>query len=235
MNSPLWIVWLSALSVSAYADEKYFDWVLERFEAKDEAAIASYSVGQMNGEQHLAIIARREDPQLVVFKGSPSGYTGVAQTFSLPLDSSLKIRKNSIFLETSFCHHGCTSERYQFKYVDGVLRLIGVESQRDTNGCYYDEKNMSSNCEKHEVRSGNSYNLVALSSICWLETTYVDDEAGTNRTPHKVPELFQPGGVKHKMALQRIDLPRLEGFDLYNRFSLPKSCYFDYSRKLHKE
>ena len=62
--------------------------------------------------------------------------------------------------------------------IDQLFRLVEWESQRDTLSCYYYRKtNAPPQCEKYEVRSGNSYNLLASTSICWLETIQVSKSA----------------------------------------------------------
>ena len=235
MKILLWIVLLSLFSVGAHADEKNYNWVLEQYEAKS-SEINSYSAGEVDGEKYLAVIAGHDDPLLTVFKRGPTRYIGVAQSVSLPFDSSVEVRNNSIFLATSSCHHGCNYWRYQFKNVGQLLKLVGVESQSETNKCYYgaEPDAQSSDCKNHEVQFGNSYNFLASTTICWFDTRYVDDEGHTKQAPQKVLKAYQPRGIQHKMELQRIDLPLLDGIFIY-KLSLPKSCYFDYNRKLIKE
>ena len=236
MKILLWIVWLSVLSVDAHADDKTYNWVLEQYEAKNGSEIEYSSSGQIDGKQHLAIISGHNDPILTVFKRGPTQYIGIAQTVSLPFGATVEIRKNSIFLETRNCHHGCNTERLQFKYVGQLFRLVGVESQGETNSCYYRDRiayeHALPDCEKHELMYGNSYNLLTSTTICWL--TDVDVDAHTKLASHEVPKSYIPRGVQHKMALRQIDLPLLDGIFIY-KLALPKSCYFDYNRKLLKE
>jgi hypothetical protein len=236
MKALLWVVLvcIGLLPVVSYADDNSYDRILKQLEAKDGSEIATSAAGPIDGEQYLAVISRHELGELLtVFKRASTRYIGVAQTKYLPSFSTVAVAKNSIFLETGFCHHGCSDDRYQFKNIDQMLRLVGVESQGDTNSCYYDEKNAPSDCEKYEVRSGASYNLLASTTICWLETTYVADEQQTRPVPPNVPKSYQPRGIQHRMALQRISLPSLNGFDS-NNLSIPKSCYFDFKKRLHK-
>ena len=38
-----------------------------------------------------------------------------------------EIKNNSIFLMTTYCHHGCYYKRYQFKKISRRFKLVGVE------------------------------------------------------------------------------------------------------------
>jgi hypothetical protein len=230
MKSPLWIVAVCfyLLPVISSADGDSYKWVLKQYDAKDDSVLNSEE-GQMGGEHFLAVIVKREIGLLLaVFRRDSIRYVGIGQMDlpdSPPFLSTVEIAKNSIFVETSFCHHGCTDTRYQFKKFDSLLRLVGIESQNETWCSYYDEKNAPPDCN-NSVRSGNSYNLLSSTTICWSE---IEPEG---KAPSKLPRQYQPRGVQHKLTFSKVELPLLDGFNL-DKFTLPKSCYFDYKKVVH--
>lgn len=234
MRFLLSIITLTLLSGSTYADEKTYKWVLKQYEAQDGSIIDSQTVGLINNAPYLAIIAKQDADSaetawfLAVFKQSQTKYEGIALAHlpNIGLSPySVEIKKNSLFLTSGNCHHGCYDDRYQFKNIEQQLKLVGVESQGQTWCSYYDEKNAPTDCN-YSVRSGNSYNLLSSTTICWSE---IEPEGKPPSNPQKQ---YQPRGVQHKMTFTKIDLPLLDGFNL-DKFSLPKSCYFDSNKRVH--
>lgn len=230
MRAPLWIVAVCfcLLPAISSAGSDSYEWVLKQYVAKDDSVQNSVE-GQMDGEHFLAVIAKGETGLLLaVFRRDSMQYVGVGQIDlpdSPPSLTTVAIAKNSIFVETSFCHHGCTDTRYQFKKVDSLPRLVGIESQNETWCSYYDEKNAPPDCN-NSVRSGNSYNFLSSTTICWSE---IEPEG---KAPSKRPKQYQPRGVQHGMTFSKVELPLLDGFNL-DKFSLPQSCYFDYKKTVH--
>lgn len=228
MRALRWMVCIGLLPAVAYAKDTSYEWVLEKYDSKEESVIVSSAVGQIDGKQFLAVITRQDlGALLTVFRRDSARYVGIAQTkymngFPSHI-STVAVANNSLFLKTGDCHHGCYHDRYQFKNIDQLFRLVGVEFQKNTLSCYYYGTNAPPQCEKYDVRSGNSYNLLASTSICWLETI---------QSTRKVPKSYQPRGEQRKMILPQITLPSLDGLDLDN-LSLPK-CDIDFKKRLYK-
>lgn len=230
MKAPLWVVvvYFCFLPKISSAGSDSYESLLKQYEAKDEVVISSEE-GQMDGEHFLAVIAKQEmGLLLVLFRRDSMRHIGVGKIKlrdSPPSLSTVAIAKNSIFVETSSCHHGCTDTRYQFKNVGSLIKLVGIESQNETWCSYYDEKNAPPDCN-NSVRSGNSHNLLSSTTICWSEIEPKD------KSPSNLPKQYQPRGAQHKMTFSKVDLPLLDGFNL-DKFPLPKSCYFDYKKRVH--
>ena len=215
------------LPVLSFASEKSAGVTPKRFEAKDDSTLSSQE-GEIDGEHFLVTISQREGRSaLAVFRRDAGRYVVVGK-MNLPLSPpslvTARISKNSIFLETNFCHHGCSDTRYQFKKIENIFRLIGIESQNETWCSYYDT-HAPSDCD-YSVRSGNSYNLLSSTSMCWAEVI------AEGKDSEKTQRQYQPRGVQQKMTFEVIELPLLDGFNL-NDFVLPKSCYFDSNKKYH--
>ena len=230
MKAPLWIVAVCFYllpTISSAGDDSY-EWVLKQYDTKDDSVMSSEE-GQLDGDQFLAIIANREmGPLLAVFRRDSMQYVGVGQIDlpdSPPSLSTVAIAKNSIFVETSFCHHGCTDTRYQFKIIGQQFKLVGVESQNSTHCSYFDQKNAPAECDC-SVESGNSYNLLSATTICWAD---IDPQC---KAPPKPPKQYQSRGAQHQMTFSKVELPLLNGFNI-DKYSLPKSCYFDYKKRVH--
>ena len=237
---------IALLPGSAYADDKIYEWLLKQYEGKNVTVIDSQSVGLIDGEEHLALVARDIDEKrdadtsgkkqyLGLFKQSQGKLVGIALARLADVGGQeyprAEIRNNSIFLTTTYCHHGCYYHRYQFNNIGGQLKLAGFESLFDTTFAEYAGiENYLVYCANRSdcgsVASGNSYNYLSSTSICWLEI--VPDERPDSKRPYP----FQPRGVQHKMPFKKASLQLLDGFDTEKYFP-PKSCYFDYKKKLH--
>ena len=230
---------LTLLLQCSFANEQLYAWAHEQYKANDTYIIESTSTGNIDARDYLAIIAKKPDEMLfVVYDNTTNNKpTNVAMAHlpeSPPWAYNVEIKKNSIFLTSGYCHHGCYDYRYQFKRIDNVFRLIGAESQFETVSIYFDEKNVKASCGVQPdedipdscgvdgVSSGNSYNLLNSTSICWL------DKTGKTRANHT----FRPRGVQHKVISEMTDLPLMDGFNPENT-NLPKTCYFDYNKKWH--
>ena len=233
MKFLLSIITFALLSGCTYADEKTYKWVLKQYETQDRSIIDSQTVGLMDSSPYLAIIAKQDTDSaettwfLAVFKQSQTKYEGIALAHlpNIGLSPySVEIANNSLFLTSGNCHHGCYDDRYQFKNVEQQLKLVGVESQGETWCSYYDEKNAPADCN-YSVRFGNSYNLLSSTTICWSE------RGAEGGAPSRLPKQYQPRGVQHKTTFPKTDLPLLDGFNL-DKFSLPKSCYFDSKKRV---
>ena len=225
MRTFQWIACVGLFPLIACADDSSYEWVLEKYNSKQESAIVSSAVGQIDGEQFLAIITRHDlGERLTVFRRDSTRYVGIAQTKYMngfpSYVSTVAVADDSLILESGYCHHGCYDYRYRFKNIDKAIRLVGVDSQNETLSCNYYGTNAPPQCEEYITRSGNSYNLLASTTICWLETVPLSK---------KVFRSYQPRGEQRKIALQQITLLSLEGFDLDN-VSLPKSCNIDFKK-----
>lgn len=232
MSAFQWLILMGSglLQAVAYAGDMSYEWVLEKYQAQEESAILSSGAGTIDGDRILAVITRDDMGELLtVFKQEATRYVGIAQTKSTDgfpsYVSTVVVTDNSLFLKAGNCHHGCFERRYQFKNLGGQFKLVGFEWQGDTLCTYYDEKNAPPDCNS-SVRSGNSYNLLSSKTICWFEIQ------PASSGPRKTPKPFQPRGVQHEMRFSPIALPQLDGFDL-DKFSSPRSCYFDYKRRVH--
>ena len=104
MKAPLWIVAVCFYllpTISSAGDDSY-EWVLKQYDTKNDSVMSSEE-GQLDGDQFLAIIAKREmGPLLAVFRRGSTRYVGVGQMDlpdSPPSLSTVAIAKNS-------CRHG---------------------------------------------------------------------------------------------------------------------------------
>lgn len=226
MRVSRWIACIGFSPLIVYANDSSYERVLEKYDQNEKAAVVSSAIGQIDGNQFLAVITRHDSGELLtVFRQDSTHYVGVAQTKYMngfpSYASTVTVADNSLVLESGYCHHGCYDHRYRFKNIDQAFRLVGVDSQHETLSCYY---YTHPQCEEYIARSGNSYNLLASTTICWLETIPLS---------MKEPKSYQPRGKQRKMALQRIKLLSLEEFDLDN-VSLPESCEIDFKKIFHK-
>jgi hypothetical protein len=107
--------------------------------------------------------------------------------------------------------------------------MIGAESQSQALGCYAGDESPS--CNKYEVMAGTSYNFLTSSAICWRETFNAIQQEKFKKAQRRFDKWLPPNnGVRHKMAFQPVNLPLLDGFDIYG--PLPKTCYFDHKNKV---
>lgn len=205
-------------------DGNSYETALKAHGSKNDSVLSSEE-GEIDGEKHLIVVTQRETgPYVYLFKRESELYKGIGRT-KIPTLQKVSIKNNSLFLELSFCHHGCSDTRYQFKRVAGNLRLVGVDLQNETWCSYYDGKNALPDCN-YSVRSGNSYNLLASESVCWAEELQEGKELKINTKP------YQPRGLQHRITFSKVDLPLFDGF-VENNSLLPKSCYFDSKKKIH--
>ena len=81
MKAPLWIVAVCFYllpTISSAGDDSY-EWVLKQYDTKNDSVMSSEE-GQLDGDQFLAIIAKREmGPLLAVFRRGSTRYVGVGQ------------------------------------------------------------------------------------------------------------------------------------------------------------
>ena len=237
---------IALLPGSANADDKIFKWILKQYEAKNVTVIDSQVGGLIDEEAFIAVVARDVDPELDIdtsgkkqylglFKQSQDKLVGVALARLAHVGDQnhprVEIKNNSIFITTTYCHHGCTSVRYQFNSVGKQFKLVGVEYLSGTTFAEYAgiENYLAYCAEKPDcdldVASGRSYNFLSSTSVCWLQTASLSKPSPAPQSP------YQPRGVQHKMPFKKVDLRLLDGFDI-ETFSLPKSCYFDFRKKL---
>ncbi len=238
------------LSGSIYADDKIYEWMLKQYEAKNETIIDNQVDVNIDGEPHFVIVARDVDAErdadtstdkqyLGVFKKIQGKFVSVALARLTDVGYQeypiAEIKNNAIFLMTTYCHHGCYYKRYQFKKINQRLKLVGFELLSTT--LFYDFAgidNYLALCEHKEancnfgVAYGNSYNYLTSTSICWLDITPMTE---AEAKPDRVNQ-YQPRGVQHKMLFKKTPLKLLDGFDT-NTYSPPKSCNFDYRKKLN--
>ncbi len=240
-------LFIALLSSRAYADDKIYEWILKQYEAKNETVIDKEVDSLIDGESHLVIVARDVDVEreadtsadkqyLGVFKKIQGKLVGVALARLADVGDQeypiAEIKNNSIFLMTTYCHHGCYYKRYQFKKISRRLKLVGVELLGTTlfyNFAGVDNCERNANCD-FGVAYGNSYNYLTSTSICWLDITPLEMTKNEAK-PDRINQ-YQPRGVQHKMLFNKTPLKLLDGFDT-NTYSPPKSCNFDYRKKLH--
>ncbi len=238
--SPLLL--LACFSNSLYANAKTYEWVLEQYGNNETSEIEARANGQIDGEEYIAIIARRtsptnnDGPVVLVFKNTPNRLAIIAR-IDLQGDHvagySVTIKNNSIYLEHWVGHHGWHGTRYQFKQTNHKFKMIGAEHQSQQLGCYAGDESPS--CSEREVWSGTSYNFLTSSAICWQQTINQRHERKIKEASRRFGKWFQPkNGANHQMTFRPINLPLLNGFDYFG-FSLPKACYFDHKNKLQLE
>jgi hypothetical protein len=238
MKIALSVILISLISHSASANEQFYKWAFGQYKAKDTDIIEKSIVGKIDNQTYLVLIAKMpNDNQMkfVVYDEStinkPINIAIGELSESPPWSYNVEIKKNSIFLTSGYCHHGCHEYRYQFKKINNTFRLVGADSQFDTIAVYFDGANAMAACNKMndeggrnmcaeaEVSSGNSYNLLNSTSICWFDNTSKN-------------KLFSPRGSQQKIISQKANLPLMDGFNPENT-TLPKTCYFDYNKKWH--
>lgn len=228
----------------SYANDQRYEWILEQYENKETSeydAIHDHGIGQIDGEQYLAIIANRTSPKkeefrpvILIFKRNLKDNITIAQVdlqYDNVLAYSVEIKNNSIYLMHTNAHHGIFDERYQFKKVEQSFRMVGADVQSSQLGCYADGE-FSPGCDTRDVWSGNSYNFLTSTTICWQEMIPLDNQQRSDEARDRYKKWHQPKrGVKHQMKFPPINLPLLDGFDFFQPF-LPKSCGFDYQNRL---
>lgn len=230
---------LACFSNNVHANDKSYDWVLEQYDNNEASEIEAHANGQIDGEEYIAIIARRtsptnnDGPVVLIFKKTTNRPAIIAK-IDLQGDYapgySVTIRKDSIYLEHWVGHHGWHGRRYQFKQTDHKFRMIGAENQSQQLGCYAGDE--SPNCNEREVWSGTSYNFLTSSAICWQETINQRNEGKIKEASRRSEKWLRPkNGVSHQMTFSPMNLPLLDGFDFFE-FSLPTACYFDHKNKL---
>lgn len=244
MKSLLSILLFAIILNDSYANDQQYDWILEQYENKEPSesdAIHGYKTGQIGDEQYLAIIAnqtspKKEDfrPMILIFKRNLKDYITIAQV-DLQYDNvvayHVEIKENSIYLMHANAHHGVFDERYQFKKINQSFRMVGAETQSSQLGCYASGE-FSPGCDTYDVWSGNSYNFLTSTTICWQETIPLENQQRSKEERDRYQKWHQPKrGVRHQMKFTQMNLPLLDGFDFFES-SLPKSCYFDHQNKL---
>jgi hypothetical protein len=244
MKSLLSILLFAITLNDSYANDQRYDWILEQYENKESSgsdAIHDYKTGQIDGEQYLAIIANRTSPKeedfhpfILIFKGNLKDHTAIAQE-DLQYDNvvaySVEIKENSIYLMHTNAHHGVFDERYQFKKINQSFRMVGAETQSSQLGCYASGE-FSPGCDTYDVWSGNSYNFLTSTTICWQETIPLENQQRSKEARDRYQKWHQPKrGVRHQMKFTQMNLPLLEGFDFFEPF-LPNSCSFDHKNRL---
>lgn len=219
------------------AHDKTYEWFLSH--------AAATLTGTVNEKSIILIIARDtsldEHQYFGVFEIEHNRNVRIALARLEMHDSnsdgySLEIKNNSIYLTTNYIHHGVYNHRYQFKDVSGKLKLVGYEAlSGELFHAFAGVDNYMKLCSKNAkcpeyVYSGTSYNYLSSTSICWAEFisegSIYPEPRGSNR--------YQPRGIQHKMSFAKSELQLLDGFD-EDKFVLPKSCYFDFKKKLHVE
>lgn len=236
---------IALLPDSTYANDDIYKWILKQYETNNTTVIDSRSIGLINGEEYHIVVARdvnspdggtsEQEQYLGLFKKSQEKFELVSLAH-LPYvgdqeQPMTEIKNNSIFLTTTNCHHGCNNQRYQFNYIHGQFKLTGFEHQFDTTFAEYSGiDNYLAYCADRtdcgSISTGNSYNFISSTSICWLEISPEDKVKPKRKNP------YQPRGVQHLMSFKNAPLQLLDNFDT-RKFSAPKSCYFDYKKKLH--
>ncbi len=230
---------------STYADDKIYEWILKQYEANNTTIIDNQSVGLINGEEYHIVVARdvnerngntsEQEQYLGLFKKSQGKLEPVSLAHLAYVGDQeypmTEIKNNSIFLTTTNCHHGCYNQRYQFNHIDVQFKLTGFEYLFDTTFAEYSGiDNYLAYCADRtdcgSVATGNSYNFISSTSICWLEVLPED------KAPPKRKNPYQPRGIQHEVTFESAPLQSLDSFDT-KKYSTPKSCYFDYKKILH--
>ena len=241
MKSTLKILFLalSCLINFAYAESSEYRSVIEYY-GLNQDDVLSYSEGIIDGEYYLALNANKLFPKeesypnvylITINKDEPRLVVKMDLQLNDSFGFSLNIINNSIYVQQSVAHHGWHDTRFQFKKVSHEFRLVGIEQQSMTLACYAGDASFPS-CEKYEVWSGNSYNLMTSNTICWKENLLFMQKS--NIATDRYKKWLQPKkGIRHQMKFSKIKLPSLDGFNFYE-FTSPKSCYFDSKNKLIK-
>ena len=241
MKSTLKILFLalSCLINFAYAESPEYRLIIEYY-GLNQDDILGYSAGIIDGEYYLALNANKLFPKeestpnvylLTINKGEPRLVVKMDLQLNDSFGYSLNIMNNSLYVRQSVAHHGWHDERFQFKRVNQEFRLVGIEQQSIALGCYAGDES-SSSCDKYEVWSGNSYNLLTSNTICWKEN--LPNQQKSKAASDRYKKWLQPKkGMRYQMKFSQVNLPLLDGFDFFE-FSSPQSCYFDSKNRLIK-
>ena len=241
MQGTIKVIFLAVLCLInfAYADSPEYRLIIEHY-GLNQDDVLGYSEGNIDGEYYLALNAIRLFPKeenkpnvylLTIRKGEPSLVVKMDLQLNDSFGFSLNIMNNSLYVLQSVAHHGWHDIRFQFKRVSQEFKLVGIEQQSMVLGCYAGDESLPS-CDKYEVWSGNSYNLMTSNTICWKENLFFIHKSNTATDRYK--KWLQPKkGIRHQMKFSQIKLPLLDGFNFYE-FTSPKSCYFDSKNKLIK-
>jgi hypothetical protein len=218
-----------------FADGKNYEWVPKQYsDAGEEAEIIELANGQIDGEEYIALLSRisaDHNETMFVFKKTRNRHTLIAKIKNFyTIQNRVDIKNNSIYLESGTVYHGTYDTRYQFRRIGNKFKMIGAEYQAQhllcdsgEESCHYDGS----------VWSGDSYNFLTSSAICWQELIF--DLGGQKYA--EVNDRYQKwlpskNAVSHQMKFRPIKLPLLDGFDLDLDFELPATCYFDNRNKL---
>jgi hypothetical protein len=238
----LWFLLLASLSRVAYASDNTYSWVLKQYASKNISDISAHTDGQIRGVRYIAIIANRTSPaqdvdptaKILIFRKDKEALSIIA-AIDLQDDNingySVTIKNDSFYLEQWFLHNGSSGMRYQFKKINNIFKMIGFDAQSQTLGCYVGLE--SDNCDEYEFISGNSYNFLTSSSICWQMKSHNKREL--EEASQSLQKFVRPKQiVSHQMKFKPVSLPLLNGFKFSN-FVLPSACFYDVKNRLEIE
>jgi hypothetical protein len=219
----LLLLFLFSISLCAFgADDVSYDWVIEQYKNGETISDAE---GRIDGDEYVVIIEcipppSYASPFLLVLRKTVDQFDVIAKIDlggCATSGVSVAIKNNSLFLEHWVGHHGMHGARYQFKQVNRKFRLIGEEYRSE----YFDNDEQST-CMECSVFVGTSYNFRTSSALSWEEKVHLKNEKRWKEEIDRLYKWLQPkGGSKRQMKCHPIDLPLLDGFDIYS-FSAPK-------------
>jgi hypothetical protein len=239
----LFLLFLLAISLNAFGAEESvsYDWLMEQYR-NDERYFGMLEPveGRIDDEEYVAIGTQKASPTdnsgtaILIFRKATGQFDVITKvdisSWSMP-EIDITIKNNSLFIEGLVAHHGLHGKRYQFKRINGKFRLIGMKWQHLVSlACHDDDESPPCGWEGF---SGNSYNFLTSSALCWQDIFNPDNKQRFKEAIRRFHEWLQPkGGVRHQMTFRPIDLPLMDGF-AESEFSSPESCYFDGKNKLH--
>jgi hypothetical protein len=234
------------MSATSYAGSGKYDWLLKSVEDKNSDAGTIIETGTINGEKFIAISAnyideeRKRPVENIIILANRNNANEVIAELDLSFrptagytSYTVKFKDNSIFIRGDTGHHGISFSQYQFKEINGVFCLVGVESQSMASSVYSVGKEELNSPEYEEVEmwSGTSINLLTSKAECWLQTNPEWELALSS---------FKSGsratkGVSRQVSFSKTKLISLNKFNFYEPDAQipPFTCHFDHKKKFH--
>jgi hypothetical protein len=234
-------------SATAYSAEGKYDGLLKSAEDKNSDTGVEVANGIIDGERYTIRLTRgsRNFNSSMVILVDRKGRHQVIRRAELE-DSinpySASIRSNSIFIRYDTVHHGLYFTQYQFRKINDVFYLVGMEWQSIAPSVYgtSQEERDDPNYQEVEMWAGTSVNFLTSKAECWQQNFNLEN--GENSPEWKEWESacseFDNGrratkGVKRQIGFPKRKLVSLDEFSFYGESYTPFTCYFDHKYKFH--
>jgi len=243
-SMPVYMVLLALTAGIVHAEEPRAAWLYENRD--NHEVVAQYETGVIEGANHIALITQdgNDDEAGAIYllktDGTHIEQLARVETVKSPESYSMKISRDSLFIQLHHAHHGVYLSQYQFKKRGGAFVLIGFESQSLTPS--YDSLNETDRDNPKylsmDMWRGSSVNLLTSKTECWLQT--FDLAKGENSQEWK----------QWSEALGKLDRGQGSGTTIRKTFSFSPmpliaidkvnmlepefpECYFDYKGVVH--